>query len=109
MDDDDNITYTVGSGNVYADLGCPQPEEMQAKAELVFRLAHIIEERGLTQVQAAETLGISQPKVSALLRGQFSGFSLERILRLLIALDNDVSIVVAPKGAEHGHLSVVAR
>ena len=103
------MIYTVGSDNVYADLGYAQPEEMRAKAELVFRLAHIIEERGLTQVQAAVLLGIPQPKVSALLRGQFSGFSLDRILRLLIALDNDVSIVVTPKGAERGHLRVVAR
>ena len=106
---EDDIEYTVGSGNVYADLGYEQPEEMQAKAELVFRLAHIIEERGLTQSLAAEILGIPQPKVSALLRGQFAGFSLERILRLLIALDNDVSIIVKPKGEERGHLSVVAR
>ncbi len=105
----EDIEYTVGSGNVYADLGYEQPEEMQAKAELVFRLAHILEERGLTQTQAAEILGIPQPKVSALLRGHFAGFSLERIFRLLIALDNDVSIVVNPKGEEHGHLSVVAR
>ena len=105
----EDIAYTVGSDNVYADLGYEQSEEMRAKADLVFRLAHIITERGLTQVQAAEALGLPQPKVSALLRGHFSGFSLERIVRLLIVLDNDVAIVVTPKEQGHGHLRVVAR
>lgn len=105
----EEITYTVGSDNVYADLGYECPDEMRAKAELVFRLAHIIAERGLTQVQAAEILGLPQPKVSALLRGHFSGFSLERIIRLLIALDTDVAIVVTPTEQGRAHLSVVAR
>jgi len=63
----------------------------------------------VTQVRAAEVLGVTQPKVSALLRGDCTGFSIERLFRLLIALDHDVSIVVQPKRRDHGHLSVVAR
>lgn len=104
----EEIEVTVGSSNVFADLGFEQPEEELAKAELVYRIAHIIEERGLTQAQAAEIMGPSQPKVSDLLRGRFGGYSRERLFRLLIALDRDIAIVVKPKSDEHGHLSVMA-
>jgi predicted XRE-type DNA-binding protein len=95
--------------NVYADLGFENPEDMLIKAELVSRLGRIIEERGLTQEQAAALMGLDQPKVSALLRGRFQGYSLDRIFRLLVALDEDVSIVVEPKSNERGRVSVVAR
>ena len=105
----EEIAVEIGSDNVYADLGYDQPEEMQAKAEMVHQIALIIENRWLTQERAAEIMGIDQPKVSALLRGRFRGFSIDRILRLLIALDNDVSIVIQPKREERGHLSVVGR
>ena len=103
----EDITYKLGSGNVFADLGFQEPEEELAKAQLVSRISAMIEERGLTQAQTTELLGVDQPKVSALLRGNFTGFSLERLFRLLIALDSDVSIVVKPKQQEHGHLNVV--
>lgn len=103
------MTYTVSSGNIFADLGVSKPEEHMAKAQLVGRITDAIAARGVTQAQAADVLGAPQPKVSALLRGDFTGFSLERLFRLLIALDNDISIVVAPKSKEHGRLSVVAR
>lgn len=103
-----DMTHTVGSGNIFADLGVDEPEEHLAKAQLVGRIADAIAARDVTQKRAAELLGVQQPKVSALLRGDFTGFSLERLFRLLIALDNDVFIVVAPKSKEHGHLSVVA-
>ena len=104
----EEIDVTVGSGNVFADLGFEQPEEELAKAELVYRIAHIIEERGLTQAQAAEIMGLNQPKVSELLRGRFGGYSMERLFRLLLALDSDVAIVIRPKRAEQAHLSVIA-
>ena len=91
----EEIGYTVSSGNVFADLGFEQPEEELAKAQLVGRIARLIEERGLTQ--AADMLGLDQPKVSALLRGRFGGYSLERLFRLPLALDSDVAIVVRPK------------
>ena len=76
--------YTVSSGNVFADLGVPNPEEALAKAELAHKIIVLIRERGLTQVQAAKLLGIDQPKVSALIRGRLTGFSLERLMRFLL-------------------------
>jgi len=105
----DDIAATIGSGNVYDDLGYDQPEEMQVKAEIVYRIARSIEERRLTQEQAATIMGLDQPKVSALLRGRFRGYSLDRLFRLLLALDSDVSIIIEPKSKDHGHLSVLAR
>ena len=86
--------YTVSSGNVFADLGLPHADEAVAKAELVHKISVLLKERGLTQVQAAKLLGLDQPKISALLRGQFSGFSLERLIRLLLLLGQDVKITV---------------
>ena len=86
--------HTMGSGNVFADLGFPDAEEMLAKAELAQKIAAIIERRRLTQARAADLLGVDQPKVSALKRGRLSGFSLERLVRFLILLGRDVEIVV---------------
>ena len=86
--------YIEGSGNVFADLGLPRAEEALAKAELAQKITAIIEERRLTQAQAAEILGVDQPKISALKRGRLSGFSLERLVRFLILLGCDVEIVV---------------
>ncbi len=104
-----DMAATVGSGNVHDDLGYDHPEEMQVKAEIVYRIARSIEERGLTQEQAAAIMGLDQPKVSALLCGRFRRYSLDRLFRLLLMLDNDVSIIIEPKSKEHGHLSVLAR
>jgi predicted XRE-type DNA-binding protein len=89
--------HTVSSGNVFADLGLADADELLVKAELVMQISRIIEERGLTQVQAAEVLGIDQPKVSALVRGNLRGYSVERLSRFLNALGQDVEIVVRPK------------
>ena len=89
--------YTVGSGNVFVDLGVPEPEEALAKAKLAHAINEIIARRRLTQARAAEILGIDQPKVSALKHGRLCGFSTERLFRLLIALDHNVEIVVTPK------------
>jgi predicted XRE-type DNA-binding protein len=86
--------HTVGSGNVFADLGFPNAEEMLAKAELAQKITAIIERRRLTQARAADVLRVDQPKVSALKRGHLSGFSLERLVRFLILLGSDVEIVV---------------
>ncbi len=86
------------SGNVFADLGLPRAGELLAKAELAHRLCEVIARRKLTQVQAAAALGIDQPKVSALQRGKLSGFSTERMFRLLNALGQSVEIVVKPSG-----------
>ena len=73
-------------GNVFADLGFANADEMMAKSELVRHINKIIEQRGLTQVEAAGVLGVNQPKVSALKRGRLTDFSIERLMRFLVAL-----------------------
>jgi len=96
-----------GSGNVFADLGHPDAEAHLLKAKLVTRIDAIIRQRGLTQVAAAKLLGLSQPDVSRLLRGNFREFSVERLLRLLMALGRDVEIVIrAPRRTRQGKLLV---
>jgi predicted XRE-type DNA-binding protein len=94
---DDEITVVHGSGNIFADLNLPEPEELLAKAALGLRIHEAIVARGWTQVQAAAALGIPQPKVSALMGARLSGFSMERLLRLLLRLDQDIDIAVHPK------------
>lgn len=91
------LEYEVGSGNVFADLGMPDAEELKAKAHLVIEIIQIIEARGLKQAEAAEIMGIDQPKVSQLMRGKLDGFSMERLYRFLNALGRDIEIVVTPK------------
>lgn len=91
------MRVTRGSGNVFRDLGLPDAELLQAKADLVHRISVLIEERGMTQMRAAEVLGISQPKISALLHGRLDGFSMDRLVRFLNSLDQDVKISVRPK------------
>jgi predicted XRE-type DNA-binding protein len=86
----------IGSGNVFQDIGVPNPEEHLVKAQLVFRIDGILKERHLKQVEAADLLGIRQPDVSKMLRGEFRQFSVERLLRFLVALNQDVEIVVKP-------------
>ena len=89
-----NPVVTESSGNVFADLGLPDSDELLAKAELVSKISSIIKGRHLTQAQAAEVLGATQPIVSNLLRGRLAGFSMERLMRFLNALGRDVEIVV---------------
>jgi predicted XRE-type DNA-binding protein len=93
------IAHVRGSGNVFADLGVPNPEEALAKSNLVSRIVDIIQERKLTQVQAAKVLGVDQPKVSALMRGRISDFSIERLFRFLMLLGQDVRITVTPQAS----------
>lgn len=99
----------AGSTNVYADLGMPDAEEMWVKAQLATNIGEIIKRRKLTQVQAAELLGITQPKLSGLLRGQFRGISETKMLECLTRLGRDIQIVVksAPRSRTEGHVSVV--
>ena len=85
------------SGNVFADLGLADAEEHLIKAGLVVKLGRIIRQRELTQAAAAQLMGIDQPKVSAMLAGQFRGYSVERLMRFLVALGHDVEIVVKPR------------
>jgi predicted XRE-type DNA-binding protein len=89
--------YELGSGNVFADLELVAPDELLAKAELARQITSIATHRHLTQAQAARILGTTQPKVSDLFAGKLAGFSMERLMRFLNALDRDVRIVVCPK------------
>jgi predicted XRE-type DNA-binding protein len=100
LTEENENTVTPSSGNVYADLGYENPEEMLLKAHLVMRLSQAIKAKGLNQYQAAEVLGIDQPKVSALVRGQFRGYSLERLFKFLNAFDLDVEVNVKSKPAD---------
>ena len=88
--------YETGSGNVFKDIGVPNAEEHLIKAQLVFKIDTILKKRGLKQVEAADLFGVRQPDVSKMLRGDFRQFSVERLLRFLVALDQDVEIVVKP-------------
>ena len=88
--------YEIGSGNVFQDIGVPNPEEHLVKAQLVFKIDAIRKERRLKQIEMADLLGIRQPDVSKMLRGEFRQFSVERLLRFLVALNQDVEIVVKP-------------
>jgi predicted XRE-type DNA-binding protein len=86
---------TKSSGNVFADIGLPDAEMHLAKADLVLGIAAVIRSKGLTQSQAAKLIGIAQPDVSRLMRGNFDGFSYERLFNLLNALGENVRIVVS--------------
>ena len=93
-------TVAHGSGNVFADLGLRDPDEMLARAELLRRVTRIVDKRGLSQAETATLLGLKQPDVSALLRGRYlRRFSTDRLMRFLTALGQDVRIVVRPKAA----------
>ena len=104
------IAVEESSGNVFADIGLPNPEERLAKAGLAVRIAAAIRARRLTQSRAARILKIDQPKVSRLLSGRLAGFSTERLIHFLTLLGRDVEIVVkvAPRSRRQGRLRVVA-
>ncbi|MEX1181992.1 MAG: helix-turn-helix transcriptional regulator [Gemmatimonadota bacterium] len=101
---------TPSSGNVFADLGLSNADELLAKAELVRQIGTAIEARSLTQKEAAQVIGTTQPKVSDLLRGRLTGFSMDRLIRFLNALDHDVEIIVKqkPRSRDHGSVKVRA-
>lgn len=92
----EEIEFTIGSGNVYADFGLPNPEEAKTKAELATLIGGIIKEKRLTQSQAAQLMKIDQPKVSKLIRGLLSEFSIERLLKFILLLDFDIEIKPKP-------------
>ena len=88
------ITHEKSSGNVFADIGLPNAEDHFVKAKLVMKIDLLMRERKLKQVAAAALLGVKQPDVSKMLRGDFRQFSVERLMRFLVALGQDVEIVV---------------
>lgn len=91
----DGIDYEVGSGNVFADMGLPDPEEHLLKARLARLINRTVEEKGWTQRHTAGVLGITQPKVSDLRRGRLKNFSVERLLGFLARLEHRVAITVS--------------
>jgi predicted XRE-type DNA-binding protein len=103
-------SHEMGTCNVYADLGVPDADDMLIKAQLVAKIASIIEENGYTQTKAAEILGLTQPKLSRLLSGQFRGFSERKLMDCLTHLGRDVQIVIRPvaRRRTHGSLSVIS-
>lgn len=103
------IAATRGSTNVFADLGFANPEEALAKAQLMSRIGDLIKQRRLTQRDAALLLGIDQPNVSRLLRGQLGGFSYERLLKFLNVLGCDIEIVVRRSGRMRRHAQVTVK
>lgn len=96
----------VSSGNVYADLGMHDAEQMQLKARLAQIIGEILQIKGLTQSQAAQILGMTQPKLSHLLRGQFRGISEAKMLECLVKLGRDVEIVISKESSAQGTLKV---
>ena len=91
---------TRGTTNVYADLGLPDAEGQLLKAQLVSRLADLIEALGLTQSKAADRIGIGQPDLSKILKGRFRGYSTERLLWCLTALGSEIDIVIRPQAGQ---------
>lgn len=104
------IRVQASSGNVFTDLGLENSDELLVKAELTRKISSIITQQQMTQAEAAELLGIDQPKVSALINGKLSGFSTVRLFRFLDALGRDVEIVVKtkPKSRSQVQTRVVA-
>ena len=107
-DRDDEVTH--GTGNVFADLGYADSTERQARLRLALALNRVLDQRTLTQAEAAKLLGVSQPKVSALRNYKLAGFSVERLMTFLTALDRDVRIVICqkPRSRRSARISVEA-
>ncbi len=103
----DDVRAVTSTGNVFADLGLPDAEELLVKSNLAMKINNIIEKRHLSQTQAAAILGIPQPKVSMIQHGKLRGFSLEKLCHLLTLLGRDVEIVVKSRKKDGvGHLRV---
>jgi predicted XRE-type DNA-binding protein len=99
---------TEGSGNVFADLGLPNPEQELLKAQLTLQIYTILKDSDMTQVEIAKVLGVQQPQVSLLMRNRAGNFSVGRLMEFLTALRQDVEITVRPTRKEHGALSVIS-
>ena len=106
----DAVGVKASSGNVFADIGVAEPEVALAKAELARQIARIIGTLRLKQVAVAKILGVDQGKVSGLLRGRLAGFSTDRLLRFLNALDRDIEIVIKkrPRSSKRAKVTVIS-
>ena len=101
------IDYVKSSGNVFADLGLPHPEQALLKAGFALQSVRIIKARHLTEVQAGEILGIARPHAALLLHNRSVPFSVERLMDFLTALGHDVEVRVKRTRKTHGQMSVV--
>ena len=101
------IEAEAGSGNIFADLELPDAEQRLLKSSIVVELHRLIKERGLTQSVAAKMLGVTQPDLSKILRGQFDGYSTERLMKMLTVFEQDIEIVMRPrrKAGERGRIT----
>lgn len=99
---------TEAAGNIFADLGLPNPEQELLKAQLMLQIYTILKDSGMTQAQIAKILGVQQPQVSLLMRNRPGNFSIGRLMEFLTALRRDVEITIRPTRKEHGALSVVS-
>lgn len=97
---------TEGSGNVFADIGLPNPEQEMLKAQLTLQIYRILNGHGMTQVEIAKILGVQQPQVSLLMRNRAGNFSVGRLMEFLTALRQDVEITVRPTRKKHGAVLV---
>ena len=100
----EGVEVEASTGNVFADLGLPDAEKLQIKSGLTVEIAKAIRERGLTQAEAAQRMGLTQPKVSSLLRGEFSNFSERKLMDCLNRLGYDIEIRVRKTPEPVGHL-----
>jgi len=100
------IEFERGADNIYQDLGYKNPEEMLIKAGLALKIAQVVKSLKLTQSEAAEVMGISQDKVSNLLRGNFRRISEKKLMDCLIHLGYDIKISIKPSNASVGHLMI---
>lgn len=93
--------FEIGGRNVFKDIGIPNAEEHLIKAQLVFKIDMLMKKRHMKQTEAAALFGVRQPDISKMLRGEFRQFSVERLLRFLVKLNQDVEIVVRPHRDKH--------
>ncbi len=100
----DGIEVEIGSGNVFADLGLPDADKLKIKSGLVIQITKAIRNLNLTQKAAAERMGIPQPKMSAMMRGDFSNLSERKLMDCLNRLGYDIEIKVRPASETVGHL-----
>lgn len=99
----EGIEVETGSGNVFADLGLPDAEKLKIKSGLAIEIVRAVRQRGLTQEEAGRRMGVPQPKVSALLRGDFANLSERKLMDCLTRLGYDIEITVKPATEPVGH------
>ena len=100
----DGVEVQRSSGNVYADLGLPDADKLKIKTGLVIEIRKAMRSLGLTQQEAAKRMGITQPKVSDMMRGDFTNLSERKLMDCLTRMGFDIEIKIRPAKAEHGHL-----